>query len=119
MTSPSGSDYVVDDKAFLCIIRPSFEDTLPALFKVKNNYSRNAYFNSRRWGPAFGQSDLTIFGDVDDETNCNSCNHLRTYFQGDLCGNMLCGGRKCEARDKQYRFDIKEMNTFTVHIQDK
>lgn len=112
--------YIPDDKAFLCIIRPSFEDTLPAIFRIKQNYEYNAYWYSQNCGPVFGANELTIFGDTPMGGTGNTwCCHRNTKFEGDLCGNMLCGGYRCEARDKKYGFWIKEMNTFTIIIEDK
>ena len=63
---------------------------------------------------------VTLFGDaLDDTVGETWCCHNDTHFEGDLCGNMLCGGDKCEAKDTNYGFSIKEMNTFTIIIQDQ
>ena len=112
VTSDQKPDYIKDDKAFLCVIRSCFKDKNAEIFKVKSEKIPNAYFHSKNWGPAFGIDDLTIMGDEKEI----SCCHNGTYFNGDLYGNVLCGGKELKDDDDKYEFDIKQMNTFTIQI---
>ena len=105
--------YIIDDKAFLCVIRSRFKDKEtdpgPDIFRVQR--SAFAYYNAESWGPAFGSSDLTLmyFGK-------NNCNHQRTFFDTKLRGNRLCGGDKYDEKNIEREYDIKDMNTFTIKV---
>ena len=112
LETPANSDYIVDDKAFLCVIRSCFKDKEPQLFEVEQ--PEMAYFNASEWGPAFGSEDLTL---LKTSNECN-CEHEFTDFKNGLSGNILCGGEKYDATDRNRIFEIKEMNTFTILIHE-
>ena len=108
------SHFINDEKAFLCVIRSCFDDKAPEIFRVKEATCFSAYYNSKSWGPAFGSRDLTLFG---DKQTCD-VNHEATYFNGPLCGNVLCGGDIFQSENKFFTFYIEKMNTFTIEIEE-
>ena len=106
--SPQGvGDYIVDDKAFLCVIRSCFKNKEPELFKIAR--SDYAYFNAVT-GADFGSDDLELILN----NGRSVCDHDYSDYGGGLHGNMLCGGEEYNERNRRYSFEIKQMNTFTI-----
>ncbi len=115
---PNWTITIQDDKAFLCVIRSSFKNKSPELFKL--NKKRDVLMNDDAYhcynwiGPCFGYSfDLSLrcsFG--------NYCNHEPdyTWFQGDIKGNILCGGNKFDGSDAKQNFPVEDMTTFEINI---
>ena len=104
-------NHIIDDKIFLCVIRSCFEDRGPEIFRVKPERINTAYFNTKSWFPHLGQNELSIYG-VDG----NVCHHGDTSFNGNLHGNILCGGPKYDAKAIWIYFSIEKMNTFSIDI---
>ena len=97
-----------DDKVFVCVIRSCFKDKGPEMFQIRAG--KYAYYNAPQYGPAVGLKDLRLLGTV------GQCDHQVTFFSKNLCGNTLCGGNKFDSQNKERRFSIKEVNTFTINI---
>ena len=99
--------WIDDDKVFLCVIRSCFKEKGPELFKTKS--SSNSYFNALGWGPAFGPASLALL------TPDNSCSQGK-----EIHGNVLFGGIEYihEKRDEYTTFEIQQMNTFTINIDE-
>ena len=110
--TPEFSNFIDDDKAFLCVIRSCFKNKEPGMYRIYKNSSYNAYYNTAKWGPAFGASDLTLLGDK----GVNDVYQMGEYFGDKLTGNMLCGGKILKEEEQYLTFEIKEMNTFTIDI---
>ena len=103
---------VDDDKAFLCVIRSSFKDKQPTLFKVKqeSKYISGIYKTYSWIGPCFGWSfDLQLL-------KWDYCCHSNTCFQGDIQGNILCGGEEFNPENASYKFNVVNMTTFEINI---
>ena len=113
LDSPPGGKYMADDKAFLCVINSCFNDKGPAIYRIKPDKSKYAYYNVATWGPAFAPSDLSLFS---FGSNVHVCNHSHSYFDEELCGNMLCGGTQYSDIGERREFKIKEFNVFTINI---
>eukprot|EP01084_Bolivina_argentea_P199646 341587_1 len=106
--------YRSDDKAFLCVIRSSYDNKGPEIFKIKEDKIQYAYFDVPNWGPAFAANDLTLF-----KNGTNNCNHSYSYFEN-ISGNILCGNafKRYYSKNKLYSFEINDMNTFSIEIID-
>ena len=106
---------VEDDKAFLCVIRSSFEDKSPELFKVKQDedHIKRSYICFDDWGPCFGRTELLFLSAAD------FCEHPGegTSFQGNLRGNTLCGGDTFIGEDQYCGFEVINMTTFEINIE--
>ena len=113
----TATQYWDDPKAFLFVIRSSLKEKPDPQIFIRKRYCY-AYMNYYMIGPQFGQSDLCLFyggmGYLDD----NFCDHTSSNFDdnGNLKGNVLCGGNAYNPENKKYIFNIKEMNTFNIAI---
>ena len=108
---------ISDNKAFVCVIRSGFKNKTPQLFKIRQEeQDREAvYYCWDRIGPCFGtQCDLKIL--EDDGDSHNYVDHNWTVFEGDIYGNILCGGHSYNQTNKDYCFTIIHMTTFEILV---
>ena len=112
-------DYIYDDKAFLCVIRSKFfkNDPGAALFKIKHNKYHKAYYNTKKCGPSFGATDLTLLSSP-GSARSQSGEGL-TCFDEAICGNRLFGGEQYDrVNGGATECKITKMNTFTIDMYD-
>ena len=110
---------MADDKAFVCVIRSCFKDKVPQLFKIKqdNDAIENAYTCWHDVGPRFGtEYDLQISDIANNEYNY-VC-HNKTVFDGDIHGNILCGGDSYYKENDEYYFTVINMTTFEILVEE-
>ena len=107
-------NYVNDDKVFLCVMRSSFKDKGPEIFRVKAADAKYAYFNAQDWLPNFGYSDELVINGIDEGGYCRTPDE--SCFEPRPIGNIFAGGNEYSIDQTWEFFDIETMQIFAITV---